>query len=1848
MILQQTKLMPRYKIQDSQTGRILTVEGDSEPTSVEISQLFEANPPIKPESSYQFDPIPKSVMGGTDVPRSSEERTYREMQWRKSATNPLGADLSLHSNDMSVPEFTGRALGVAGNVVKGVATDAAAYVMGTPEYSGNTRAALSQDPLPYDKATEIAYDEANRLGEFPWAGISADISGGLLKSTPKIAAMMASGGGLAVQSAVAGGLFGVDDEGKFHPKEAIFAALLPGVGHVARKAAAQGILRGIGKGVTALENPTAQKAIEFLSDQAAVGAMLGIQEAPTLMDQWKKDPKEFKKTLAKTIGTQLAFGLFGAKNLGDKRVPSETQAWLNKMGMQGAEQYMNDPAYRRQIDLDARRSMLAKNGQEQTDIRPRLEEDQQNTTPFKVPGDAPYSLLRQVQELRRVKLEEEAARNRDVESGLMSAVEAGGHTPFDQFMAENRFAPLPFQRPSGQAIITPELPSGVRNDVEGGRVSFRRGAEDTASIAQEAPKAATPPSREIVWEDPVAETGAAGETASQKPVEQMTAEERAEHAKLKAKDLTEDGLSKPEEQRLFELGRKETIAKRNATTQKESASLREAGVVIPDEFFNPSEGVENHITGWSRAENGHIQIRVESHTASSSNAKLITVKPGDTLHHGMNDAVAGTTRYKESNPELKPTPVKPVEKGVWNGSDIGDKPVTALRLLDGTILIDPSASIHAQAFENLGVDPTTVQDGGFVRGSEYKTSGADTGRIVRQANAKKSLEKNRTTTPTSETSGLIGESESARLDKVNEANASAFVKLSENQKSQLAVELGIRPIKATDAGILDNTHPDDLSAAISKVTGARKTPAETGAKGKDITQKLEDWADGVIRENRGKLLSPDPTILAAYGVKGAAIIGRGVKKFSDWSVEMVREYGDAIKPHLEDIYRKSRIQALKIINSGQEAPAKDFTFSNGETVQDPTPGTSFTNEPGRDESIPAKPKAQVGLEDIYKIFEPEPKKGTPILKRASNIIESLRTGVSSKFRPIDKLAQDIAKAYGIKTPKGIAGIFEQLKGSSGKGDADIYRFDRDVSDLVKGQEKDFNAYLFLKRSVDRLETDLRTGEGRRKVGNFELPELRENLSALESKLSPEQKSNFETAADAYQVHLDDALKLQVESGRMSAEVYDAIKAENQFYAPFKVMKYLQESMRPEGTGAKIDTVADYTKAMRGIESPDFKLGDMLAAGRQNLLISRILAEKNLAMKRIADLAPFDLKKTFIRKLGRGEVVPFGHKAVNVFENGKQERYVVPDAVANSVQIFQGPAASEFITSLLAKGSMAFRAGATTLNLPFQIANVAADIPRAALVSKYGIQRIEDVIQFPVDLFQSLFSSFAGNVGGHKNQLYLDFLDSGAAGSTIQESLRPNALQFKEPTVISKSKKLALTVLNTIPDISQAIEQTSKILGVKRAMRFEGAESGKDLANRIPEAITEIRRFSGSPDFGRIGSAVEATRANLLLMFLNARIQGTVSDLGRLGGMDGAKRSAITWLRLGAIAVPTAILYALNNSDKYRADYEKRSDQEKQNYWMFPKDSFITTEDGETMRDYARMPKREIGKWVANLTESALKFGDKKDPETFSKFAASMIQEISPVNIQGKNTQERLESVASGMHPLIKAPLELATGRDLYRHRAIVPDSMKKASPENQYTDRTAEVFKKLANVMPDFSPDFMRSPLMLENLTKNLTAGLITQFLPASPVKGRSELENNPLLKRFQALPYSDQTADREKLAKLETVAADEQLARHRLGMKAMEGKTNIKDAARELVKNGGDEKAIKHLVDLWVAKKNGITQFERQVLGLPVKQRAAYIEDQIQGKSPAVQREMMQTFAKKRILSEEVAKQIIEARSSQ
>lgn len=59
----------------------------------------------------------------------------------------------------------------------------------------------------------------------------------------------------------------------------------------------------------------------------------------------------------------------------------------------------------------------------------------------------------------------------------------------------------------------------------------------------------------------------------------------------------------------------------------------------------------------------------------------------------------------------------------------------------------------------------------------------------------------------------------------------------------------------------------------------------------------------IQRMKEGRLMAGiDPADFRDYAIIGADYIARGVTKFADWSTEMVKEFGDRVRPHLQAIY----------------------------------------------------------------------------------------------------------------------------------------------------------------------------------------------------------------------------------------------------------------------------------------------------------------------------------------------------------------------------------------------------------------------------------------------------------------------------------------------------------------------------------------------------------------------------------------------------------------------------------------------------------------------------------------------------------------------------------------------------------------------------------------------------------------------------------------------------------------------------------------------------------------------------------------------------------------------------------
>jgi hypothetical protein len=926
---------------------------------------------------------------------------------------------------------------------------------------------------------------------------------------------------------------------------------------------------------------------------------------------------------------------------------------------------------------------------------------------------------------------------------------------------------------------------------------------------------------------------------------------------------------------------------------------------------------------------------------------------------------------------------------------------------------------------------------------------------------------------------------------------------------------------------------------------------------------------------------------------------------------------------------------------------------------------------------PPVPSTTPDLDDARKVFEKLPEPTPPTMKeRVVQAAHEMERRWITEFAPVSHLETKVREAAG--APKksymeNMATWMEAVYGAPAMAERDLIDFE-DVVEPIKGNLKDFDTFLFLRRTQDRIQEDPQ----KRRVGKWDLPKVQRAFAQMRAEIGNNMVDEFYRVADHYvnngvfvegpfQKTMDAALQLQVSSGRLSNKIYNVIKGMNDFYAPFKVLQYLDPSSETkpgEGVGRKIATRADLTHAIKGIDNPDFRIDSILAESARQIYRSRILAEKNKAMLKFAELAPLDPSGENIRLVhgpvylppgapgedGRwilpsGEGVPKDKAVLPFKKDGENVALIVPKDVGVAVQGLNGMQTGIMSTALRRIMAPA-RWGATTFNLAFQPVNyLFADMPRLATMSKYGVRNLKDAFMFFGDFMSGTVSAFRGTFT-NADYLYKMALEMGVLNSTIQKVLTPEIFAEKYGLEPQKKGKLHTAKHYTIDQFAKfanALEESTKVTGVKRALRLEQYDqltgrAKEEAANRIR---TELRRYSGSPDFARAG--VDARMMNLWVMFINARLQGTHSDMARLLGKTGGKDAAAVWARMGAMMLPMLAVALLNRGDDDLAkDYAQVPQWEKENYFMIPLPSRFITDEGVSVRNYARIPKREIFKLFGNMVDSVVGFMADKDPPSMASVADEFLGNISPVNIQGKTAREKGESVIGNLNPIVKAPAEWIFNRDMFRHRDVVPKSLENLPGEMQYKRTTPKPYVMLGQ-MTGFSP------LRIQQATSGISAGLITQFTWGNPTGDRGWYSELPVVKRFIRSDIVSTEAEdarlQEAISKNQTDSAiKKQLAEHlyetvkdkprseqmRLVAKARREAKDplLADTLKQIIRDAG----------------RGLTYQDRQMLRLGVKSgdRAAYIQDAL-ARLPNEQarEEWLKDLRRKKVVTKDVLIQI-------
>jgi hypothetical protein len=473
--------------------------------------------------------------------------------------------------------------------------------------------------------------------------------------------------------------------------------------------------------------------------------------------------------------------------------------------------------------------------------------------------------------------------------------------------------------------------------------------------------------------------------------------------------------------------------------------------------------------------------------------------------------------------------------------------------------------------------------------------------------------------------------------------------------------------------------------------------------------------------------------------------------------------------------------------------------------------------------------------------------------------------------------------------------------------------------------------------------------------------------------------------------------------------------------------------------------------------------------------------------------------------------PEGYVTLSFIDNGKVKYFYAPEAEGNMLKNINQEMSKGMqgaVGWLFRGGAKMLREGATTLSATFTFANLLRDQKRFLAMSKFGFSDPKMVVTYPMGLLRG----FIAAIRGVDDPLMFEFLNSRAAGSTLQRNLTPEA--FIEATRPKTKAEQIRQKINIIGQAAKALrqfnnifEETTKLTAFRQGMRKYGYKPGDNIPPDILNEIAyEVRNYGGSPDFSKFGT--RGRELNSLFMFFNARLQGTVGDLQRI------QDPAVAFRNLLMTTAPAIALYAWNQAVAPNAR-DETPDYKKDNYFnIYTGRQRFNPDTGKLEYEAITLPKSDADKIFGGTTESLLDFYRHRDPKFLAQILQNVTGSISPFSSSGDLTLSPV-SVAAGMatslNPALGLPLEMLSNYDFFRQRPIISDKLSKLTPRAQSYASTSSFAKELGNF-------FGVAPAMVDHVVERLTGSAGTdvfKMIGVAMLGDKFKLETAPIIKRF-------------------------------------------------------------------------------------------------------------------------------------
>ncbi|HHS84303.1 MAG TPA: hypothetical protein ENK38_05160 [Gammaproteobacteria bacterium] len=402
------------------------------------------------------------------------------------------------------------------------------------------------------------------------------------------------------------------------------------------------------------------------------------------------------------------------------------------------------------------------------------------------------------------------------------------------------------------------------------------------------------------------------------------------------------------------------------------------------------------------------------------------------------------------------------------------------------------------------------------------------------------------------------------------------------------------------------------------------------------------------------------------------------------------------------------------------------------------------------------------------------------------------------------------------------------------------------------------------------------------------------------------------------------------------------------------------------------------------------------------------------------------------------VAPAGNDIISVMNNGKPEYYRVTDPLLLRSLTSMGVRNVQGMMKLM-RGSKRLLTAMVTADPAFMVANFIRDTLSTAVVSHVGLKPGVDAVKgFAAALKEdpALLAIMAAGGGGG------GYYHSTPAETRANLHHHLNEIRDKRfrETVLDSPKKL----WRAWQKVGAASENANRI-AIFKAVKGKGGST----AEAVHQA-QDILNFTQTGDFAAMRFLIET------VPFMNARVQG----LDRL--YRGAKEDPRGFALKGMMITGATLALLASNWDD--DEYDELPEWDRDIYWHF----FLGEKDKDGRSEYHfRLPKPfEVGAIFGTI------------PERFARGAAGKDDTKILVKATGRMLGETF-----AMNPipqLFKPVVEQYSNKTFFTGAPIIGMSLQRLKPEAQYDPWTSESMRGMAEAMPNWAPEWLRSPKRLE------------------------------------------------------------------------------------------------------------------------------------------------------------------------